>query len=822
MRNFIIKLLLIVIASTAIKFGYAQNSSDSSKGPHAEHSIEVLLGMSIEELLNLELETGSFLNLDLQSSLVSMTIISSKQIEASGARHLSEVLEIYVPGFQYLINKWNGIIWGMRGVSTDRNTKFIFLVNGHKMNTESKDGANTELTLGLLDDIERIEVLRGPSGLVYGSGAIAGVINVVTKESAKNSVAISSKISAWDKDAIGYEVQGSGSVKLTKDANVKLDLGYRQSDGIGLDRSVVWGKPSWPYTTGHYLDEYKKNGVPVWLSAQSSPSDYKTGLDIHYKKLRIYSRYTNQMTNAGGWFYERERAESYRRQYVIKNLSNQAVYNLPLGKNELLFRAGFDANSNQTIIKPADSMELTIPLTISAFGEKRYNIGATYQYTSKKDFQFAAGYEYRFYDIGKGLDGKNEWNENPLQPVISDVNYNYHSVFAEGVYAVNKKLSAHFGLRYDVHTRTIQHNGVLNPKIGCEYKLNKNHSVKIIFQQSANNGSADSYELTHTSIRPDGVRMESYHYTNPTRQNPWEIVPGSPREVLDRLRPEKSKSLELITYHQLSKNLIVVPSVSYNRINDLFVWINSMSRMMNAGNYSFINLDLDVQYSARKITLGANHTMQQLIGMDIAEQEYYEIIPKFNGYTSEEVDGVTFYTPKASDKTDTLFFNPIRDVITVDGTNFLNLNTHISKLYVDVRPIKWLTCHASTRVFWGLQGRTEIHEFDEQAHLEAIESGTESETDRLLEDYSKDLADIDDFNFFDIHKKASVKLNLGIIIGNKGFPLKASLHVYDVLAGNGSGSNIHKIRPGNLTDPEALDLYGVDYRSYAFKLTYKL
>ncbi len=50
------------------------------------------------------------------------------------------------------------------------------------MNHESRDGAMAEISLGLLGDVKRVEVLRGPGGLVYGSGAIAGVINVVTEE----------------------------------------------------------------------------------------------------------------------------------------------------------------------------------------------------------------------------------------------------------------------------------------------------------------------------------------------------------------------------------------------------------------------------------------------------------------------------------------------------------------------------------------------------------------------------------------------------------------------------------------------------------------
>jgi len=808
--------------------GFSQESSeaDADAEPDEEYSMDALLSMSLEDLLNIELKTGSFLSLDLKSSSVSMTIISDKQLEASGARNLSEALEIYVPGFQYMINKWNGIIWGMRGVATDRNTKFIFLVNGHKMNTESRDGAMTELDLGLLEDVARIEILRGPAGLVYGSGAIAGVINVVTKEFEKNSVSISSKLSAWDSDAIGYEVQGSAAVKITEDANVRLDIGYRESDGIGRDRSLLWGLPHWPYQTSNYKEEFKNSGMPTLASAHGTPGNYKLAADINYKNLRIYSRYTSQTTNAGAWFFDANTrtSEPYNREYVQNNLSNQATYKLPVGENEVLFRGGFDANSNDINVLLSDSTEVTNPGGTESFGERRYNASVTYLFTSKDKFQFGAGYEYRLYDIGEGLGGKNEYNKNPQHLVVSNVMYHYNSIFTEGIYKFTEKLSTHFGLRYDLHTRTIQHGGVLSPKIGFVYQPNDNHSIKLVYQQSANNGTADSYEPNRNSIRPDGVVMEGYHYTNPLSHNSWELVPDASREVLDELKPETTRSIELMTYHQLGKHFIVLPSFSYNSISDLFVWKNDLSRMVNAGNYNFINIDLDLQYSSDKLSLGMNHTLQQLVGMDVKDQEYI-FVGKEKDHDEEVTgnDGLTYYTPIMSEEPDTIVYNSIRDLITVDGQNFINLNTNVSKLYVDYQPLKWLSCHASARVFWGLVGRSPMHDFDYEAYEAAVAAGTESDTDLVLEDYVDSyFMNINDYEFKDIHAQASVKFNLGLTFGKEGFPLKASVYVYDLLAGDADNNNVNNLRWNASLEPYYLDLHGVDYRSYAFKLIYQL
>jgi len=843
-----ISLILLLFSYPA----FTQETSDSEEGD--AFSMEDLLSMSLEDLLDIELETGSFLSLDLQNSSVSMTIITAEQIQSSGARHLSDALEIYVPGFQNLINKWNGVIWGMRGVASDRNTKFIFLVNGHKMNTESRDGAMTELDLGLLDDVERIEVLRGPAGLVYGSGAIAGVINIVTKEFQEESVAISSKVQTWSMETFGVEIQGSGAAELGEDATVRLDLGYRESEGVGLERARLWGRPTWPYAS--WNGNSTPEGAPSMGSAGSTPGNYKVAADFNYKNFRMYTRWTHQVTNGSGWFVLDPWPEIYgaptenspsrlvdgipqtsdspyanfeswdnnRRQYLLNNISTQASYNLPVGSNEVLFRAGADALTNRIQFEDlkaytGQAAEERKTKIAETFGERRYNASAAYLYTSQEKIQFAAGYEFRFYDIGKDMSGMNSLNQKPLHFVVSNVQYYYHSIFGEGVYNINDMFSTHFGVRYDRHTRTVQHGGVLSPKIGLVFKPSENHSVKLVYQQSANNGSADNYEFNRYLVSDEGVPFDGddYHFSDPTRTE--NIIPPVNDELLKELKPERSQSVELMSFHQIGKNIIATPSFSYNVISDLFAWNQVLFRVVNAGKYSFINLDLDLQYSSEKLSFGLNHTMQQLVGVNVAGESYTETQPEFDGGIMQINNGDTTYIPKPTGAIDTIHFNSVRDNITIDGKNFMSLNTHTSKVFIDFRPAKWVTLHTSARVFWGLEGRTAIHEFDPEAHEEAMANGTASETQVVLDDIKGNISNAAEFEYFDIHKTAMVKMNAGITFKRPESPLTVSFHVYDLLAGNGSEANRNSLRWMPAFSPDALDLMSVDLRSFAFKVT---
>ncbi|MGL1886531.1 MAG: TonB-dependent receptor plug domain-containing protein [Reichenbachiella sp.] len=270
---------------------------DSTENTNAI-TLNELFQYSLDELLEVEVTTGSNLSdVVLYDIPGQITVITKEDLELSNARHLSEALEIYVPGFQYMYNKWNGMVWGMRGTATDRNTKFIFLVNGHKMNLESRGGNMTELDLGLMGDIERIEIVRGQSGLVHGSGAIAGAVNIITKNYKDNNIEVRTDIRTWNMKTVGSQFELLVNQNIKDDASIVLSLGYRKSQGQGAENGRIMGKPTWPYPTWLNTD-YPQHGVPNSGSTWSTPGNFKGGLDLRWKKLRLYTRASHQVTNA--------------------------------------------------------------------------------------------------------------------------------------------------------------------------------------------------------------------------------------------------------------------------------------------------------------------------------------------------------------------------------------------------------------------------------------------------------------------------------------------------------------------------------------------
>ncbi len=110
----------------------------------------------------------------------SVTRIDQGMIQHSGARSLNEVFDIFVPNVQIMRHLLVPDIIGIRGIINYPPNKYLQLVNGHIVNLRSTEGAVTERDLPKLGDIYYIDVVREPGSVVYGPGAISGVINIVT------------------------------------------------------------------------------------------------------------------------------------------------------------------------------------------------------------------------------------------------------------------------------------------------------------------------------------------------------------------------------------------------------------------------------------------------------------------------------------------------------------------------------------------------------------------------------------------------------------------------------------------------------------------
>ncbi len=141
-----------------------------------------LRDLSLEQLGSLEVTTVSKQPSEVWRSAAAIVVMTADDIRRTGATTLPEVLRS-VPGLQ--VSRLDSGHWavGIRGLTSGFSKSLLVLIDGRSVYTPLFGGVFWQTQDTLLEDIDRIEVIRGPGGTVWGANAVNGVINVITKHS---------------------------------------------------------------------------------------------------------------------------------------------------------------------------------------------------------------------------------------------------------------------------------------------------------------------------------------------------------------------------------------------------------------------------------------------------------------------------------------------------------------------------------------------------------------------------------------------------------------------------------------------------------------
>jgi iron complex outermembrane receptor protein len=136
--------------------------------------------MSLEDLMNVEVTSVSKKEQKLSQAAAAVYVITQEDIRRSGATSIPDVLRM-APGVD--VAQIDGHIWAIsiRGFGDRFTDKVLVLIDGRTVYTPTNSGVNWDQQNVPLEDIERIEVIRGPGGTVWGANAVNGVINIITK-----------------------------------------------------------------------------------------------------------------------------------------------------------------------------------------------------------------------------------------------------------------------------------------------------------------------------------------------------------------------------------------------------------------------------------------------------------------------------------------------------------------------------------------------------------------------------------------------------------------------------------------------------------------
>ncbi|HXA83746.1 MAG TPA: TonB-dependent receptor plug domain-containing protein, partial [Candidatus Dormibacteraeota bacterium] len=150
-------------------------------GEQTDSKHQAIGDMSLEQLLDVKVTSAAKHGERVRTTAAAIYVISQDEIRRSGATSLPEVLR-NVPGLT--VERVNASTWVVSARGFADRGKLLVLLDGRTVYDAFTSSVFWDFQSVILDDVERIEVIRGPGGSLWGANAVNGVINIITKKAA--------------------------------------------------------------------------------------------------------------------------------------------------------------------------------------------------------------------------------------------------------------------------------------------------------------------------------------------------------------------------------------------------------------------------------------------------------------------------------------------------------------------------------------------------------------------------------------------------------------------------------------------------------------
>jgi vitamin B12 transporter len=401
-----------------------------------------------------------------------------------------------------------------------------------------------------LDQVERIEILKGGQSTLYGSDAVAGVINIISKKSGVNKVNVNGNFTGGSyhtlKQSIGISGKGSS-------ADYSVSYTHHNSDGF----STANDKNS----TGIFdKDGYNQHAV-------NGRFGFKAGKKIKATLSGTYSNYKTELDAS---------AFSDERDYTVRNINKQAGIGVIYTLNKGEVHANYNYNRAERDYLNDSSHKSSPYVTYS----KSNYIGRThyaelYGNWKLSQWEFLVGGDYRFNNTDQSY-----WSTGPYGPYAPPVlkaKMNQISSYASVIYKSSNGFNLELGSRLNIHS---------------EYGDN----VTFTFNPSY---------LTKNKAKIFGNLYSAYK--TPTLYQLFDQSAGN-----SKLTPEKGIIGEIGTEIFGIKSFKVKIVGFYRNTKDAIVYTSNpstfVSKYLNAGKQINYGTELEAGYTVGKLNITANYT----------------------------------------------------------------------------------------------------------------------------------------------------------------------------------------------------------------------
>ena len=539
------KLKLIKVSSKGYSLIYIVllliSSSFVASGQIDTTGVGRLFNMDLLDLMNQKVITASKYSQNSSEAPSSIGVITAEEIKQFGYRTLGEALNSQRG--MYLSNDKNYIYVGSRGFSrpTDYNNRIVVMIDGHILNEIVYGSSLMGNELGInLDNIERIEIIRGPGASVYGSGSMLNTINLILKKGADiNGITISAgtgsfgkrDLSAiWGKKIKNTDISVAGTGGTYKGENYYFPELDSPETNYGISRGNDWEK---------YMG--------VQAAVTNGNLKFSSGFSSRIKGIptgAFNSVLASDVESTDKRFYAET---TYRKDlYVSGSLLFRLFYDnyIYSGSYPTITGASFDASTGQW-----------------GGAEVQYYLEAGNRNT------ITAGFEYKYCY-------RNDYREWDTDTTFFSHNhpFSFFSIYAQDQIKIAKNLSLTAGLRYDQYSE-FGHSA--SPRLAAVYRYSAASSLKLLFSEAFR--IPNFYESYYESVNNHKANTD--------------------------IRPERIRATEIAWSHNITTSLYgnfsVYRFTTYNLIDQVMDEADGMTEFRNIGKATGTGLEYEVKYKHR-------------------------------------------------------------------------------------------------------------------------------------------------------------------------------------------------------------------------------
>ena len=259
---------------------------------------EDMLDMSLDDILNMEVTTASKSAEKLSDAPGVISVLSQDDLKRFGGTTLRDMLE-RVPGLASSgANYTNRTTIAPRGDQIKQNSSHVLiLIDGRPIREVQEGGVSSDVLESFpVNIIERIEVIKGPGSVLYGSDAFSAVINIIPKSAKENGVSVT-----------GLAQSGGGVLTFG-------DVTYSKGDLSIIAAGRFMQKTEWEATMKSVTGSDSLTGLPIIGSVDINIPNEGPGafLNLKYKNLKLTSSFTQWTTyRVSGLSYDEVKLTKY-------------------------------------------------------------------------------------------------------------------------------------------------------------------------------------------------------------------------------------------------------------------------------------------------------------------------------------------------------------------------------------------------------------------------------------------------------------------------------------------------------------------------------